>query len=601
MKTIKILKYTLPLTLLFASTSCEKFLEREPTSYSSSGFYQSEAAVEDGVSGVYSALNINLGYNVPFHIILDHWTGLAFERAENTTIGAGGGLNPDNASVLQWWDGLYTIVSRSNAVLAGAEPYKETLAGKTNQYLAEAKVLRAFAYYNLLASYGKIPFFTIPLTPEGYAPEREDETVVVDYLLADLDAIVEDLPWIAEQRGRVDRAVAYGVKSRLALLAGSLNYAGRGEEYFKIAAASADAVIGQRALAGNFEDLFHKTGQQKADVRNEALFELIYSDQGVQKTHMVGFGQVSRNYGQTGRHPSMFLADTYECIDGKRIDESTMYNPKRPWENRDPRFSYTLWMHGDTVEANTNGTASGRIKHILDVYNPTTKFYNYADANWQDGTNADINSGAAWTSFANAGVGYVWKKYSNETTEPIGTQTSNLIIMRYAEILLNYAEAKIELGELDASVYQAINQVRTRSGMPDISEDRKGNQQKMRQLVRRERKVELALEGLHFFDMRRWKTGDLENDGPTYGYPLPILAANGTVQQEGYDIATPDMVPNFQKSTRHDMNDIASYDAYKGKLKVRDMNRFWNDKFYLLPIPQAERDLAPTLGQNENY
>src|SRR5690606_18527526 len=183
---------------------------------------------------------------------------------------------------------------------------------------------------------------------------------------------------------------------------------------------AAGAVIGQRTLAGNFEDLFNKTGQQKADVRNESLFELIYSDQGTQKTHMVGFGQVSRNYGQTGRHPSMLLADTYECIDGKRIDESSKYNPKRPRENRDPRFGYTLWMHGDTVEANTNGTETGRIKHILDVYNPTTKFYDYTKGSWHDGVNADINSGAAWTSFANAGVGYIWKKYSQETTESLG-------------------------------------------------------------------------------------------------------------------------------------------------------------------------------------
>src|SRR5690606_33241424 len=140
-----------------------------------------------------------------------------------------------------------------------------------------------------------------------------------------------------------------------------------------------------------------------------------------------------------------------------------------------------------------------------------------------------------------------------------------------------------------------------RSGMPSVAEDRKGNQEKMRQLVRRERKVELANEGLHFVDMRRWKTGDLENQGPSYGYPLATVASDGTVLKEGYDIATNDMVPNFRKSTRNDLNDIASYDAYKGKLKVRDQNRFWNDKFYLFPIPQAERDLAPSLGQNENY
>ena len=79
--------------------------------------------------------------------------------------------------------------------------------------------------------------------------------------------------------------------------------------------------------------------------------------------------------------------------------------------------------------------------------------------------------------------------------------------MRYAEILLGYAEAKIELGELDQSVYDAINQVRNRVGMPNVSADRIGNIEKMRQLVRRERKVEFAIEGLHLIDMRRWGIG----------------------------------------------------------------------------------------------
>src|SRR5690606_25307423 len=116
MKTSKLSIYILGFILSGLFTSCDKFLDREPTSYSSSGFYQSEAAVEDGVSGVYAALNINLAFNLPFNIMLDHWTGLAFERAENTTIGAGGSLNPDNGSVSQWWTANFNIITRANGV-----------------------------------------------------------------------------------------------------------------------------------------------------------------------------------------------------------------------------------------------------------------------------------------------------------------------------------------------------------------------------------------------------------------------------------------------------------------------------------------------------
>lgn len=597
-----IYNFALLITFSLLITSCEDFLDKEPNDYSSTGFYKSEAAVKDGVSGIYNSLHIDLAYNLPFSVMLDHWTGLAMERAENSTIGAGGALNPDNGSVLTWWNRLYIIIARSNSVLKGSEPFLEELTGKSKEYLAEARVLRAYAYYYLIATYGNVPFFTEPVTIEQYTVSSENKEVILDFILSELDLAVVDLPWMAIDRGRVDKSFAHGLKARAALLGGSLNYAGKASDYFKASAAAANAVIGQRSLANNFEDLFNKAGQLKADVRNEMLFELMYSDQGAKKYHMIGFGQVSRAYAQTGRHPSRLLADTYECIDGLRIDESPLYDPKEPSKNRDPRFNSTLWMHGDTLVGNTKGTDEGRIMFIAEVYNPTTRFYNFNTNTWEVRVNADINSGAAWTSFANAGLGYMWSKFSKEREESISTQTCNIPLMRYAEVLLTYAEAKIELGELDNSVYNAINQVRNRSKMPNVSADRQGNQEKMRQLVRRERKVELILEGSHFVDMRRWKIGDLENDGPSYGYPMAVTKdQNGYITSGGYQDETQDAIPNFKKTPRHDLNDIASYDAFKEKLKVRDQNRFWNDKFYLFPIPQTERDRNENIIQNDDY
>jgi hypothetical protein len=164
--------------------------------------------------------------------------------------------------------------------------------------------------------------------------------------------------------------------------------------------------------------------------------------------------------------------------------------------------------------------------------------------------------------------------------------------MRYAEVLLSYAEAKIELNQLDQSVYDAINAVRNRAGMPNVSSDRIGNQQKMRQLVRRERKVELALEGIHFVDIRRWGIGDLLNGQASYGLPLP------TVRYEGM---TASDIPNFKKTERHDLNDVANYDAYKEKLRVRDLNRHWKEAYNLWPIPQIEILRNPNLTQNPGY
>jgi len=584
----KLLFNIIPGIIVIMLAGCSDFLDKTSSDYSSSGFYQSEAAIKSGAEGVYNYLYMELGYAIPFNISLDHYTGMAFERNENTTVGAGGGLNPDNNEVKTFWNKLYIVIARANSVIYGSKEYIDGLGDNARQYLAEVKVLRAFAYYNLIATYGDVPFFTDPVTIEQYKETRVSREDILDFILTDLEESASALPWIATSRGRVDKAVAYGLKARAALLGGSLNYRGQGTDYFRISAEAAGKVIGQRSLAQSFDDLFNITGQAKADVRNEMLWELMYSDQGIKKTHVVAFGQVSRNTGQTGRHPSMLLADTYECIDGKRIDESSLYDPRYPQKNRDPRFHSTLWMHGDTATVN-NGNL---VRQIINAYDIEAQFYDFSSNAWYLANNADINSSAAWASFCNAGVGYIWAKFSNETAENISAQSCNIPIMRYAEVLLTYAEAKIELNELDNTVYDAINQVRNRVAMPDVSADRIGNQDKMRQLVRRERKVEFALEGLHHVDMRRWGIGDLENGQPTYGLPLPEI---------GYEGLTSTDIPNFKTSERTDLNDIPNYDAYKSKLKVRDRNRFWNKKFELWPVPQLERDRNPNLSQNEGY
>jgi len=598
-----IFKATIFLALITLSISCEDFLDREPVDYSTAGFFQSTVAIQNGLEGVYSTLYIaNYYTHRPMTVMMDYYTGLAVERTENTTVGAGGALNPANAYVSQYWNGNYLTIARANSLISGSLPYLDGLDAKAKLYVLEARVLRVYAYYNLISVYGDVPFFTEPVVPEQFEDPKTSKVEILDFVLSELDAAAAVLPWIATSRGHADKAFALGLKARAALLGGSLNYGGKGADYFKTAATAAQSVIGNRTLASNRDDLFTIAGQAKVDARSELIFELMHSSLGVTKYNILAFGAVSRNYGQTGIHPTQMLADTYECIDGKRIDESPLYNVKNPSANRDPRFNATLWMHGDTVVATTSGTTPN-LKFVLEAYNKTTRFYNFTTKVWESKTNADINSAAAWASFANAGLGFITKKYATETSEPISKSTFNVPAMRYAEVLLTYAEAKIELNELDASVYSAINLVRNRVKMPNVSADRIGVQNKMRQLVRRERKVELIFEGLHFVDMRRWQIGDIENFGPCYGYPIALTkdAATGNITSGGYADATPDMIPNFKLTARHDLNDIANYESFKDKLKVRDVNRFWDTKFALWPIPQTEMDRDPGLVQNEGY
>lgn len=587
MKTNNIYRILIFSLLTSVVTACSDFLDKESYSYTSDGFYSKETGFKDGVVGIYPLLYINLNWVVPYPAVLDEYTPMALENQQNSTIGAGAGLLPANGTVSTWYSSWYKLIARANSVISGAAGTIKNMSNEAKQCYAEARVLRAYAYYNLISTYGDVPFFITPVTIEQYNDSKASKVDILDFIIKEMEEAAPDMPWVATQRGRVDRAVAYGLEARAGLLGGSLNYGGKAKYYFNVSANSASRVIGKRQLAQSFEDLFTLAGQNKIDVRSEMLFELMYSGESTRNIHRISKGQCSINYGSCVRYPSSLLADTYECKDGKRIDESPLYDLHRPSLNRDPRFNVTLRMDGDTVQYYTSNEIQ---QVVLDGYNSKTKFYSKAKG-WYSDTNRDISGSSAGNSFFKAGTGYMWYKYGADVAEG-AEQTSNVALMRYSEVLLTYAEAKIELGDLKDSVYQAINEVRQRVHMPKVSSDRIGNIDKMRQLVRRERKVEFAMEGLHFVDMRRWGIGDLENEYPTYGMPIAIYKYAGLSDTD---------IPNFKTDARHDLNDIPSYEAYKEKLNVRDKNRYWDKKFNLWPIPQSEIDRDVNIKQNEGY
>jgi hypothetical protein len=178
------------------------------------------------------------------------------------------------------------------------------------------------------------------------------------------------------------------------------------------------------------------------------------------------------------------------------------------------------------------------------------------------------------------GVGYVWRKYI-DSMQYIWEHKTGYVLMRYADVLLTYAEAKIELNEIDATVLSAINAVRARAGQPNTAG---GTQAQMRQLVRRERVVELAGEGHRLFDLRRWDIYGTANSGPIVGFAL--------------NPAVPPAIPTF------DANEVPNYSA-----SINERIRFRNQtrsnaapRYKLWPIPQFEVDANPTgMVQNPGW
>lgn len=590
--------------LLGSLTGCNDFLDRESSAYDSDGFYQSLAGMQEGLTAVYQLVPYDHNWDVPPTMVQDIYTPYGMEVDENNTIGAGVGLTPDATYVTYYWNNHWKIVSRANNVLDGSRQDLEEAPAEYRQYVAECKVLRAYAYYNLMTTFGDIPFFTRALTPDDYTCMRTPKEDIADYIIAELTAIgeSEDLEWTASQRGRIDRAATYALLSRYCLFAGSLDFNGRGAEYFAKAASAASEVMAHRGLAADFTELFTNEGQTKADVRDEMLWELVYIPGDATYYHRTRLGHTSRTAGgSTVRFPSLLLVDTYECADGLRIDKSPLYNPREPMANRDPRLKHTILGHGDTLVYSPNGGSTINMV-VLNAYD--NKAVIYPDprkpGRWGKADNIDVTGTAP--TFCRNGGGFCWQKYNDDLTEGFSSSTCDISIIRTAEVYLTYAEAMIELGQYsDPSVVATINKVRTRAGQPAIDAngcvagetlDGLSVQDKLRQRVRRERKCELAMEGVIFTDMRRWQIGDICNDQPTYGNP------KSDIRYEGLEMTD---IPVYNTSDRHNINDVANYAAFAEKLRVRDRQRFWADRFQWWPVPRADVDRNPNLANPEGY
>ncbi len=547
--------------------ACKDFLDEAPLDSPTTGsFFNTEQEMNVALNGIYQSINWETGL-VPYQQLFDHWTDIGLERSAGM---AEGTFDVSNGNVANIWNFAYITIQRANTMLSGMERGKANVSEASyNQMQAEARALRAWAYYHLAFMYGDVPLITRPLGPsEFYTQQLTPKADIVNFLYSELDEAAAVLPWEPRERGRMSKAVVLGLKARVALYNAD----------YQVAANASKQVIdnGTYGLNPNFQDLFTRAGQAP-NAGKEIMFELLYSDAAQFPRTYVPLGQGSRNLGgQSGKFPNQRLVDMFEATDGKRIDESAVYDPANPSRNRDLRLKYTVIMQGDTI---THYTTAGPQRAVYEIYNDNTSFFNFTSNTWTTRTNIDKSN--PFGPVRN-GVGYLWAKYTFNNEDLFNSKVS-WIFMRYAEILLTYAEAKIELNQVDESVISAINQVRRRAKQPVVDPAIRGDQNKLRQLIRRERTVELALEGFRWFDIRRWGIAELVMPGKVYGAALNRANVPAT--------------PNFKTSAVTDLNNIPDYSNSVSQRFTRD-TRFFEPRHYRFPIPQRERDLNKTLGQN---
>ena len=553
MKNIFIILATIAIFL----TSCEKYLDKQPLdSPSAVNFPQNESELEMAVTGCYNSLWLDWQGELPYVLGLDLVSDIGWSRDGDDMQGVGKGLtNSDNQYTDSFWSNFYRGIGRCNFILAQSDLSSKVSADKYNQLIAEVRFLRAYYYSIINELFGGVPLVTKPVELSESQIPRSTKDQVTDFILSELDAAANDLPITAsgQDKGKATKGAALALKSRIAL------YNGRWSD----AAQAAKNIIDMQvySLYNNYGDLFLYKGQDASEI----IFTAQYK-KGVHTSVIAADFYSRKAMGFSNRIPVQSLVDSYECIDGLSIDKSPLFDPADPFKNRDPRLGFTVVLPQSLFinyifESNRDSLMTWDYN-----FNPPIRTSN------RDATNA-------YATFS----GYLWRKYA-DVADNVDIYNSEIdpILFRYAEVLLNYAEAKIEANNIDQSVYDAINAVRTRASvnMPPITFDK--TQSELRNIIRKERKYELSCEGFRLFDINRWKIADKVMPGNLLGrIPTGYLSNAPAIDEIG--------TPDYSSVSNENL------------MRVIEVRLFDKAKNYLWPIPRLELEVNKALVQNPNY
>ncbi len=550
--------YSIGLICLISLVSCEGVLDKLPLdSPSSASFYNNKTEVDMGLMGCYQRITnrISLKGDMPWIVTLDCTSDINWNRDASPigTLGNGTAASENTTSRSAWAD-FYAVIGRTNFLLDNIKNAESTVAPDyVKQVTSEARFIRAYSYFYLTGFFGDVPLITKTINLEEAQMERTPKKEIVDWIIKELDEIAPALPvyFDGNVRGRATRVAAHFLKAYTALCDGRWAIAAQ--------ASKAAMDLGYYQLHPNYGQLFTYDG--------ESSKEVIFAMQYLKGLNIhVTFRQLGSRLaaGVSNEVPTQAMVDSYECTDGLTIDKSPLYDPNKPYKNRDPRLAMSIAVPGSVYLGFQFETHPDSLK----VWN-----YNVSPAKRVNNTDA-TNTYATFTS-------YLWRKWTDIKDLTTTQQCDNdIILMRYAELLLMYAEAKIELNEIDESVYTALDAVRKRVGMPAVP--RNSTQSYLRSLVRRERKVELALEGRRLFDIRRWRIAEKVMNGPRYG------------NSKSKFLVTP---PTFDENTTPDYSKIPNKDI----MRVIETMVFNPNRDYLWPIHPVELQANQKLVQNPNW
>ncbi len=407
------------------------------------------------------------------------------------------------------WDYNYTYIRKCNVFISNLQS-SQLPEDYKNQRLGEVKVLRAYFYHIIWMLYGGGPIITKPDNRATGGDSIYHKRASFDENFSFLETELTDAAALLpanngnDGAGRVTQGAALTLKGWVELFYASPLYNTSNDAARWAAAAATNKQVMQLnySLYPKYDELFLGTGNGN----NEGILYRQYlglkagsNIAGYQGPGYVGTQWLSWG----GSTPTQELVDDYVMANGKGInDAGSGYDPQNPYANREPRFTQSILYNGNTFNGIQYFSAVGSGLNAIDL----------ADA--ADNTN----------------TGYAMKKAIDTTVNPWqgGASSETYYYFRYAEVLLNYAEAQNEAVGPDPSVYAALDQVRTRAGIPTFTEVYPGvSQSQMRDLIRRERRVELAFEGKRYIDLLRWKIAEVNLNHVMHGMMITPKAGGG--------------------------------------------------------------------------
>lgn len=550
-------------TLSFSS--CNDLLDKNPLEYpSSEDYYKNKTEVELGLNGCYKQLCWDLKDSRPWPVIFDVTTDISWNRSSHgvQTLGNGSAISNNSAATAAWKQ-LYKGIARCNFLLNNIDRAEGLTEDYYNQTIAEARFIRALNYSLLVELFGDVPKITVVQDINNMNTAKTSKAEMVEWILQELDEAKVYLPisYADEKvKGRATKVAALGIKARLALYNGK----------FQIAADAAKEAMnaGYYSLHPKYEELFNYDGEYSKEI----IFSLQYL-KGVIVHGNSNFLASRLAKGVSNEVPTQSMVDSYECTDGLTIDKSPLFDPQNPYENRDPRLAKTIAYPGSIYY--------GYEFQVDGVKYPKVWNYNVTPAKQVANTDG-TNTYATFTT-------YLWRKWADpRDMDDDENCDADIVVIRLAEIYLIYAEAMIELNQIDQSVLDAINKVRARAYEVDYTQTDKypaittTNQAKLREVIRRERKIELANEGHRLFDIRRWGIAEKVMSGDRLGGIKTEPLANA---------------PKIDENTTPDYSNVTN----KSKMRVLEKMVFDPKKDYLWPIPLSEIETNKLLEQNPNW